>query len=769
MNDGRLSVKDILLEALEIEDAGLRAAFLSRVCGTDQALRQEVEELLSANAAAGQFLPEQPGSKAAESLLPAALRPITTNGTSFRSSHERLGDRIGHYRLLQKIGEGGCGTVYLAQQEVPVRRKVAVKIIKLGMDTKQVVARFEAERQALALMDHPNIARVFDAGATETGRPFFVMELVRGIKITDYCDQNTLSARDRLGLFIQVCQAVQHAHQKGIIHRDLKPSNILVTVNDGMAVPKVIDFGIAKAIEGKLTDQTVFTALEQFLGTPAYMSPEQALMTSIDIDTRSDIYSLGVLLYELLTGNTPFDTRELLKAGLDEMRQVIREQEPARPSTRLSALTAADLGTVSHYRRTEAPKLMSLLRGDLDWIVMKCLEKDRTLRYETANGLATDVKRFLNGEAVVARPPSASYRLQKLVRRNKVLFTAAAAVTASLIFGLGLSTWLFIQERRARWELRQNAVAAAAVARNTLARYGTACGNRLADEGDFLGALPFFVQALKLEQGVSLSEQNHRLRIGALLEQCPKINKMWFLGAENLNGADLARDGRYLITAGTAGTAMLCDVSQDSEPQPWCHGTQEIEGVSFSPNGNLVAISGKRFVQVYERTTHKLVWSDNPPDTIYSVRFSPDGSQLAAAGKDDHQGHVYLYDMMKDGHKTEFPTGSDGYRWAAFSPDGKRLVTACLDGKSQVCDAETGMRIFPLTHPAGVKSAEFSPDGRYIVTAGWDFEARIWDASTGELVYPTLKNSDRLVMYASFTPDGRRVLTVNATRCLMGK
>src|SRR5256884_1884612 len=315
MNGPEKSLQTILTEALEIEDAQRRAVYLSQACGTDAALRREVEELIRAQAASGPFLPEQPaatGSRAA--LLELAEAMVSSGAIPTLPLTEKPGDRVGHYRLLEQIGEGGCGVVYMAEQEEPLRRKVAVKVIKLGMDTKSVVARFEAERQALALMDHPNLAKVLDAGASETGRPYFVMELVRGVKITDYCDENNLSTQQRLDLFIQICQAIQHAHQKGIIHRDIKPSNILVTVNDGVPIPKVIDFGIAKATQGRLADRTLFTAFEQFLGTPAYMSPEQAVMTSLDTDTRTDIYNLGVLLYELLTGNTPFDSKELLRA-----------------------------------------------------------------------------------------------------------------------------------------------------------------------------------------------------------------------------------------------------------------------------------------------------------------------------------------------------------------------------------------------------------------------------------------------------------------------
>ncbi len=373
---------------------------------------------------------------------------------------EEVGAKIGRYKILEKIGEGGFGVVYVAEQKEPVKRRVAIKIIKLGMDTRQVVARFEAERQALAMMDHPNIAKVLDAGATEAGRPYFVMELVRGIPITAYCDQNSLTPVQRLGLFISVCHAIQHAHQKGVIHRDIKPSNILVTLHDAVPVPKVIDFGIAKATQGDLTDKTIYTQMQQFIGTPAYMSPEQAEMSGLDVDTRSDIYSLGVLLYELLTGTTPFDGKELMKAGTDEMRRRIRETEPVRPSNRLSGMTGADSTGTAKRRGMEANKLVGLLRGDLDWVVMKCLEKDRTRRYETANGLGMDVQRYLNNEPITARPPSSTYRFLKLVRRNKAAFGAAAAVVVAVLAGLGLATVGFVRANTALTEAqRQKALA----------------------------------------------------------------------------------------------------------------------------------------------------------------------------------------------------------------------------------------------------------------------------------------------------------------------
>ena len=421
---------EIFGDAIELP-APERAAFLDRACSGDAALRARVAALLAGYNAADRFLE-----------TPPVDRPISL-------PEEKPGDIIGRYTLIRRIGEGGCGVVYLADQREPLRRQVALKVIKLGMDTRSVIARFEAERQALALMDHPGIARVFDAGATATGRPFFVMEFVDGVPIAKFCDEHSLAMGARLELFARVCLALQHAHQKGIIHRDLKPSNILVTLQDGTPVPKVIDFGIAKATQGRLTEQTLITGLEQFIGTPAYMSPEQAELRDGDIDTRSDVYSLGVLLYELLTGRPPYDPQSLVRAGIEEIRRIIREVEPPRPSTRVSTLTDADRATVARLRRAAPMRLTSVLRGDLDWIVMRCLEKDRNRRYGSAQELADDIGRHLRLEPVVARPPEALYRLRKFVARNRFACASTAAVAAALIIGTVVSVRQALRAQRA--------------------------------------------------------------------------------------------------------------------------------------------------------------------------------------------------------------------------------------------------------------------------------------------------------------------------------
>jgi serine/threonine protein kinase len=484
-------VRELFLAAAEMQAAD-RASYLSEHCGADTELRAMVDHLLAAH----------------EKPVGVLDRPAPVVQTvDDPSILERPGTKIGPYKLMEQIGEGGFGLVFVAEQTQPVRRKVALKIIKPGMDSKQVIARFEAELQALALMDHPNIAHVLDAGATESGRPYFVMELVRGIRITDYCDQNQLTPNERLELFVSVCQAIQHAHHKGIIHRDIKPSNVLVTSHDGKPVAKVIDFGVAKAIHQHLTERTLYTNFAQMIGTPLYMSPEQAEMSGLDIDTRSDIYSLGVLLYELLTGTTPLERSRFATEAYDEIRRVIREEEPPKPSQRLSS--SDTLPSLAANRKTEPAKLSRMFKGELDWIVMKALEKDRTRRYETANGLARDIQRYLANEMVEARPPSTVYRLRKFASKNKMALITAAAIAVLLVAGIVGTTMGLLRAQR------QKEIAEAAAEEARAARDSEAEQRRLAQELDTIDrvrklayeyaqdkkfdlALPLYEELLKL-------------------------------------------------------------------------------------------------------------------------------------------------------------------------------------------------------------------------------------------------------------------------------
>jgi tetratricopeptide (TPR) repeat protein len=501
----------LFLELVALSSPAERQARLAAATEGNESLRRNLEHLLKLHEQTGDILRAAPAA-----VLPTIVPPIT----------EAPGSQIGAYKLLEQIGEGGFGVVYMAEQTHPVRRKVAFKVLKPGMDTGQTVARFEAERQALAIMDHPNIAKVYDGGATPSGRPFFVMELVKGAPITEYCDQNHLTPRQRLELFVPVCQAVQHAHQKGIIHRDLKPSNVLITVHDTTPVVKVIDFGVAKALGQELTEKTLFTGFAQMIGTPLYMSPEQAGQSSLDVDTRSDIYSLGVLLYELLTGTTPLDKERLKSAAFDEIRRMIREEEPIRPSNRISTLEARAGSTVCERRQSDPRRLRRLFHGELDWIVMKALEKDRNRRYETANGFALDIQRYLADEPVQACPPSAWYRFHKLVRRNKALFATATVVAATLLVASAIVTWKWLDADTAREETKKalsRAEESGKQAENRgkqlqqdLDRLNAANGHvelarLLADRGQWDQAENHLTQAIQLRPGNSytLSERGH--------------------------------------------------------------------------------------------------------------------------------------------------------------------------------------------------------------------------------------------------------------------
>ena len=522
-----------------LNDAKERRVFLDRVCRDDPGLRMLLDELLEIQGAAEDFFEFQP--EVAKAAAP---------GDGSQEEQEGLGAHIGRYRLIERIGAGGCGIVYLAEQLEPVRRKVALKIIRLGMNTESVIARFELERQALALMNHPNIARVLDAGATGSGRPYFVMELVDGERITEFCDANFLDIRQRLKLFVQVCQAIQHAHQKGIIHRDIKPSNILVSRHDGEPMPKVIDFGIAKAAAESAREDATFTSYDQFLGTPASMSPEQA-EGSMDVDTRSDIYSLGVLLYELLTGRPPFDPNRLKGLGVDEVRRLLREDDPPPPSAALKAAEPAGLADIAGRRGTEVHRLVVQVAGDLDWIVMKAMEKDRQCRYDTASGLAMDVLRYLGDEPVLARPPSRGYRLRKLARRNKTVFAAGIIAVSGLVSGFGVSTWLFIREKGAREEqTRLHAVAEQARANEAVLRESAEFRERVAQA------------AVKIEYG-NLEEANALLasipneRVPPSLEAAKALQRVaqWHFEKERWNdGAE-----RFVAVAHVIASADTSD------------------------------------------------------------------------------------------------------------------------------------------------------------------------------------------------------------------
>jgi serine/threonine protein kinase len=530
--------KDLFLDALDLPSADDRRAFLDRACGGDTALRGEVEDLLAHHRGIGSFLATPAADPAATASLGATPVPAAAADP---------GEVIGPYRLLEPLGEGGFGLVYVAEQAHPVKRRVALKVLKPGMDTREVVARFEAERQALALMDHPHIARVFDGGATPAGRPYFVMELVKGVPVTQYCDDRRLPVRARLGLFADLCGAVQHAHQKGVIHRDLKPSNVLVAEHDGRPVVKVIDFGVAKAVGPSLTDKTVYTRAAQMVGTPLYMSPEQAGGSGLDVDTRSDVYSLGVVLYELLIGTTPFGGDRLRGLGYDEIRRVIREEEPARPSARLSTLGPA-APTVSAARGSEPRKLSKLVRGDLDWVVMKALEKDRARRYESAGAFAADIRRYLAGEPVAAAPPSRTYRLRKFARRNRAALAAAAAavlVVVLAVAGLVANNRMVARERDEKQKALDAALAEKgradrnlAGARKAVKDYLTkAAQNPLLKEADFHtlrrqlleSALPFYQEFVKQQSDDPALEAERGRAFGDLA-----------LLREDLGEADLA-------------------------------------------------------------------------------------------------------------------------------------------------------------------------------------------------------------------------------------
>ncbi|MBI5693964.1 MAG: protein kinase [Verrucomicrobia bacterium] len=679
-----------------------------------------------------------------------------------------VGTQIGAYKLIQKIGEGGFGTVWMADQHEPLRRRVALKVIRAGLDTDEVIARFEVERQALALMDHPNIARVVDAGATASGRPYFVMELVRGVPITRYCDENRLTAGARLQLFLAVCSAVQHAHQKGIIHRDLKPSNILVTLHDGAPVPKIIDFGIAKATDKQLTEKTLVTQFHAFVGTPVYTSPEQMEMSGLDVDTRSDIYSLGVLLYELLAGRPPFDPEALVKAGLDAMRRTIREVDPPRPSHRLGTLTETDRTSVAQQRGTDAAKLALLLRGDVDWIVMRCLEKDRTRRYDTAAALAADIQHHLRHEPILARPPSEIYRVMKFVRRHRLGVATAATIIVLLVAGLVTASTLWMRERVAHrraaaaeaseTRLRQQTESARQLETRRVARTALALAGELLDRGETASGLAQLVYAARKDP----ANPTIAPRLASLLTTRSFLTPHRLplhLPAPAVSIAHLEQ-GRKIGVVCADGTLGLLEAA-----------TGEFSVIRLpSPvaSDGRLGQSGQRFAVLCRDNAVRVV-DTQVRQIVHEFRFGQ-----KAISKSFLRAETATFAVRLENQELHLCDASTGWSrslalddrtWWLLSPDGRRLITCPLPWREiKICDAGSGEAQATLAVSDGAfKTAVISADSRRLASLQakaptGELQLQIWSVSDGRPISDPSTLQEKAsteVPSVFFSPDGR--------------
>ena len=719
---------EIFVNALEEASSESRAAYLDEICGGDADLRQQVDALFAAHGQAGSFL-NRPIAE------PAVTGPPEVFTAAYGNDKQSIGTVLaGKYKLLEPIGGGGMGTVYMAQQTQPVKRLVAVKVIKAGMDSKSVLARFDAERQALAMMDHANIARVFDAGATSEGQPFFVMELVKGVPITKFCDDRKLPPRDRLALFVQVCQAIQHAHQKGIIHRDIKPSNVLVAMYDDRAVPKVIDFGVAKATGSQLTDHTLVTNFGAVVGTPEYMSPEQASFNQMDVDTRSDVYALGVMLYELLTGATPVDRQSLGQAAVMEILRIVREVEPPRPSDRLSTSNA--LPSIAANRQTEPAKLTMLMRGELDWVVMKALEKDRARRYDTANALARDVQRYLADEIVEARPPSAGYRLRKFVRKHKTAFTMTSMAAALLLFGIVATSWQAIRATLAETD--------ATTQRN----------------------------AVVIAEGQARTERDDARAANVALQATQKKMRhtLYFARSNLLQNAWEAND-----------FGQVFQLLDQQRPGP---GERDLRGFEWYYRDRLCHQDLLTITGILGEQPGRM-----PPE------FSPDGKFVVGLAKQEAgkvgPGKIAIYDLANGKERARLPLNRSGFDTVSWTHDSKRIKVfqrSGNQGKNQglvfsgdvvICDAADSHLIYRLSQTeefVGRKGAmspydevTLSPEGKYLAISKYNRPGSMWggisvsDVATGKIIR-RLEDAKALTSKLTFSPDGPPISGYRSTQ-----
>ena len=661
------------------------------------------------------------------------------------------GSRIDRYKLLKVLGEGGMGIVYLAQQQEPIKRMAALKVIKPGMDTKRVIARFEAERQTLALLDHPNIAHIYDAGTTRYGRPYFVMEYVEGMPITDYCDHHKLRIEDRLKLFLQVCQAIHYAHQKGIIHRDIKPSNIVASIKDNRAILKIIDFGIAKAASMSLTDKTLVTESSQLLGTPEYMSPEQADMSNEDIDIRSDIYSLGVVLYELLTGILPFDSQTLRQGGVENIRRIIQETEPKTPSTRLTKL-GKDAQKIAENRNTEIYTLTKSLQRELEWIPLKAMRKERLERYRSVAELADDIENYLDGRPLIAVPPTKVYRLRKFILRNKTFVTAAASLIIVLLAGIIISTVFAIKAdmaRKAEQEQRKLAENALNESEKNLyiSRINLACQYYLDDNvvpvRKLLKTCPINLRGWEWYYLWKISDQSIMTLHG---------HESWIYSAV------FSPDGTRIVSGSTDNTIKLWDAESGKELRTFKGHEGWVGTVAFSPDG-------KRIISGSQDNTIKL-WNANSGEElmtlrghnngVWAVEYSPDGKKIVSGSLDNT---IKLWDAENGSELRTFRGHESWIGSAGFSPDGKRIVSSGLDQTIRIWDVDSGNELMTLKgHKGYVGTVAFGPDGRKIVSGSGDNTIKIWDAENGNELL-TLEGHKGPVHSVAFSPDGSRIVS----------